>query len=61
MLGVLAESRRIVRSLEFTFSDRLQSPASDWPNERVNTHMALDIATKAQVVSDYQRAKGDTG
>ncbi|MDR2690507.1 MAG: 30S ribosomal protein S15 [Azoarcus sp.] len=23
--------------------------------------MALDIATKAQVVSDYQRAKGDTG
>ncbi|MPN21405.1 30S ribosomal protein S15 [bioreactor metagenome] len=23
--------------------------------------MALDIATKAQVVSDYQRAPGDTG
>ncbi|MDR1855419.1 MAG: 30S ribosomal protein S15 [Azoarcus sp.] len=23
--------------------------------------MALDIATKAQIVSEYQRAKGDTG
>ncbi len=23
--------------------------------------MALDIATKAQIVSDYQRAPGDTG
>src|SRR5690606_25006959 len=28
---------------------------------RVKTHMALDTASKSKIVSDFQRAQGDTG
>jgi small subunit ribosomal protein S15 len=48
--------------VELSPDNGIESAASHWnEHEKSKTQMALDIATKAQIVSDYQRAQGDTG